>query len=135
MYNNDIYARNVNYNGKTGCILIDGISASSGYNKYNIICSEQRFGSNITNVADGCILMPNYGIIFYVNSPYSGTGYPFINDGTNPMYISFSSVVNKGNMITTFVIPSINLVNNFVSARLYSYGNGTWNEIIINGLS
>ena len=107
--------------GSVGAILLNGINETEGYNRYNVICSERRFGLSMDGMSDVVLLMPQFGIIIYNQSSYGGTGYVFRNTSTTtPQVFDFSSVQAYGNITNPlFLATPVNINNSLNSCKLY----------------
>jgi hypothetical protein len=125
------------YPGMYGAILLDGISSSDGFNKYNIMCSERKFGPSMNGVGDAVILMPMFGIIIYDQTLYGGTGYVFRNTSeTTPQLFDFSSVQAYGNVSNPLFLANPRNINNSLnSCKLYRRQGASWIEISYPGMS
>jgi hypothetical protein len=127
----------VYYPGMYSAILLDGVSSSDGFNKYNIMCSERKFGPSGNGNSDYLILMPNTGIILYDEVLYGGTGYVFRNTSTTtPQIYDFSSVQAYGNISNPlFLTTPRNINNSLNSCKLYRRQGLSWIEISYAGIS
>jgi hypothetical protein len=125
------------YPGMYGAILLDGVSSTEGFNKYNIMCSERKFGPSMNGVSDALILMPMFGIIIYNEALYGGTGYVFRNTSeTTPQVFDFSSVQAYGNISNPlFLSTPTNINNTLNSCKLYRRSGLSWLEISYPGMS
>ena len=135
--NHSSFLAGIYYPGMYGAILLDGISSTEGYNKYNIMCSERKFGSSMNGVSDALILMPMFGIIIYNEALYGGTGYVFRNTSeTTPQVFDFSSVQAYGNISNPlFLSTPTNINNTLNSCKLYRRSGLSWIEISYPGMS